>query len=172
MQQRVAICRALVSHPELLLMDEPFGALDPIIRHKAQEDLLAIQRRFRTTVVLVTHDMDEAIALGDRIAVMDKGKLLQYAPPADIIAKPATAFVEELIGSGDRAFRLLSLSEVRDAVEPGDAPGDPIAATASMRDAYAEALWSGREALPVSDGGKVIGRVTTVALAKHAARPR
>ena len=171
-QQRVGVARALAAEPKLLLMDEPFGALDPIIRHKAQEDLLAIQRRFKTTVVLVTHDMDEAIALGDRIAVMDKGRLLQCDPPEKIISHPATPFVEELIGSGDRAFRLLSLTEVRDAVETGEAPGEPIAATASMRDAYAEALWSSRDALPVSDGGKVIGRVTLAALAKHAARPK
>lgn len=170
-QQRVGVARALAAEPKLLLMDEPFGALDPIIRHKAQDDLLAIQRRFKTTVVLVTHDMDEAIALGDRIAVMDKGKLLQCDPPARIITHPATPFVEELIGSGDRAFRLLSLAEVRDAVEAGDAPGEPIPATTSMRDAYAEALWSSRDALPVSDNGTVIGRVTLVALAKHAARP-
>jgi osmoprotectant transport system ATP-binding protein len=153
-------------------MDEPFGALDPIIRHKAQDDLRAIQRRFRTTIVLVTHDMDEAIALGDCIAVMDQGRLLQYAPPADIIARPATPFVGELLGTGDRAFRLLSLLPVREAVEQGDAPGEPISGDASMRDAYAEALWSGREALPVSDKGKIIGRVTLAALAKHAARPR
>ena len=72
-------------------MDEPFGALDPIIRAKAQDDLLAIQKRFGTTIVLVTHDMDEAIRLGDRIAVMDKGKLLQYAPPHEIIAAPGDA---------------------------------------------------------------------------------
>lgn len=171
-QQRVGVARAMAAEPKLLLMDEPFGALDPIIRHKAQEDLLAIQRRFKTTVVMVTHDMDEAVAMGDRIAVMDGGKLLQYAPPAEIIARPATPFVEELIGSGDRAFRLLSLSAVRDAVEPGEAPGEPIAATASMRDAYAEALWSGRDALPVTDGGKIIGRVTIAALARRAARPK
>jgi osmoprotectant transport system ATP-binding protein len=171
-QQRVGVARALAAEPSLLLMDEPFGALDPIIRHKAQDDLLAIQHRFKTTVVLVTHDMDEAIALGDRIAVMDQGKLLQYASPEDIIARPATPFVEELLGTGDRSFRLLALREVREAVEPGEAPGEPIAATTSMRDAYAEALWSSRDALPVSDGGKVIGRVTLAALAKHAARPQ
>jgi osmoprotectant transport system ATP-binding protein len=171
-QQRVGVARALAAEPSLLLMDEPFGALDPIIRHKAQDDLLAIQHRFKTTVVLVTHDMDEAIALGDRIAVMDRGRLLQYASPEDIIARPATPFVEELLGTGDRSFRLLALREVREAVEPGEAPGEPIAATTSMRDAYAEALWSSRDALPVSDGGKVIGRVTLAALAKHAARPQ
>jgi osmoprotectant transport system ATP-binding protein len=171
-QQRVGVARALAAEPHLLLMDEPFGALDPIIRHKAQEDLLAIQRRFRTTVVLVTHDMEEAIALGDRIAVMDQGELLQYAPPAEIIAKPATPFVSELLGTGDRAFRLLSLLPVREAIEPGEAPGEPVAADASMRDAYAEALWSGRDALPVADGGKVVGRVTLTTLAKHATRPQ
>jgi osmoprotectant transport system ATP-binding protein len=171
-QQRVGVARAMAAEPTLLLMDEPFGALDPIIRHKAQQDLLAVQRRFGTTVVLVTHDMDEAIALGDMIAVMDKGKLLQYAPPADIIAHPATEFVSELLGTGDRAFRMLSLKPVREAVEPGEAPGASISAEASMRDAYAEALWSGRDALPVSDGGKVIGRVTLAALAKRAARPK
>ncbi|HEY9010558.1 MAG TPA: ABC transporter ATP-binding protein, partial [Devosia sp.] len=70
-QQRVGVARALAAEPEILLMDEPFGALDPIIRHKAQTDLLAIQKRFGTTIVLVTHDMDEAISLGSRIAVMD-----------------------------------------------------------------------------------------------------
>src|SRR5271163_3257258 len=77
-QQRVGVARALAAEPAVLLMDEPFGALDPIIRAKAQEDLLALQRRLGVTVVLVTHDMEEAIALGDRIAVMDRGRLLQY----------------------------------------------------------------------------------------------
>lgn len=171
-QQRVGVARALAAEPSLLLMDEPFGALDPIIRHKAQADLLAIQRQFKTTIVLVTHDLDEAIALGDRIAVMDKGALLQWATPVDILAKPATAFVDELIGSGDRAFRLLSLTPVRDAVEPGEAAGAAIDASASLRDAYAEALWSGREALPVSENGRSLGRVTLAALAKRAARPQ
>ena len=76
-QQRIGVARALAAEPNILLMDEPYGALDPLIRSKAQEDLLAIQRRFKTTIVLVTHDMEEAIHLGDTIAVMDKGQLLQ-----------------------------------------------------------------------------------------------
>ncbi len=101
-------------------MDEPFGALDPIIRAKAQDDLLAIQKRFGTTIVLVTHDMEEAIHLGDRIAVMDEGKLLQYARAGgDPGAGRRRAFVETLIGTGERPFRLLSLEPVGDAVEPG-----------------------------------------------------
>ncbi|HTM76848.1 MAG TPA: ABC transporter ATP-binding protein, partial [Devosia sp.] len=101
-QQRVGVARALAAEPNILLMDEPYGALDPVIRAKAQEDLLAIQHRFQTTIVLVTHDMEEAIHLGTTIAVMDKGKLLQHARPQDIIAHPATPFVAELIGSAER----------------------------------------------------------------------
>jgi len=172
-QQRVGVARALAAEPNVLLMDEPFGALDPIIRTKAQQDLLAIQKRFGTTIILVTHDMEEAVHLGDRIAVMDAGKLIQYASPAEILAKPATGFVETLVGASDRPFKLLSLGEVRDAVEPGSADGEGIAAEASQRDALAELLWSGRAAMPVtSEDGTAIGRVTVEGLVKRAARPQ
>ena len=172
-QQRVGVARALAAEPKLLLMDEPFGALDPIIRAKAQSDLLAIQKRFGTTIVLVTHDMEEAIHLGGKIAVMDKGKLLQYAPPAEIIAKPATPFVAELIGTGERPFRLLSLTRVRDLVEPGPAQGEPISANATLRDAYAELLWSGRELLPVVDeSGTLLGRIRRDDIAHRAEQPQ
>lgn len=171
-QQRVGVARALAAEPKVLLMDEPFGALDPIIRAKAQDDLLAIQRRFKTTIVLVTHDMEEAIHLGDKIAVMDKGKLLQYAPPHDIIANPATPFVAELIGTAERPFRLLSLKTVGECVEPGEGEGAPIIDTMTMRDAYAECLWSGRKAITVVDiEGKKLGRVTLEILATYAKRP-
>ncbi|MHA6729802.1 ABC transporter ATP-binding protein [Devosia sp. A369] len=171
-QQRVGVARALAAEPKILLMDEPYGALDPVIRAKAQEDLLVIQRRFGTTVVLVTHDMEEAIHLGDTIAVMDKGKLLQCASPAEIIAHPATPFVAELIGSSERPFRLLSLSSVADHIEPGSVDGEPIAAEKSLRDAYAELLWSGRPALPVQRDGQIIGQVTLAGLSRLAARPQ
>jgi osmoprotectant transport system ATP-binding protein len=171
-QQRVGVARALAAEPKLLLMDEPFGALDPIIRAKAQDDLLAIHRRFKTTIVLVTHDMEEAIRLGDRIAVMDAGKLLQYAPPREIIGGPATSFVAELTGAADRPFRLLSLAEVGEIVEPGTGEGNPVPASTSLRDAYAECLWTGRDALSVVDeSGKHIGRVTIEGLAARARRP-
>lgn len=171
-QQRVGVARALAAEPNVLLMDEPFGALDPIIRTKAQEDLLAIQRRFGTTIVLVTHDMEEAVHLGDRIAVMDAGRLVQYATPAEILARPANGFVETLIGSSDRPFKLLSLATVGDAVEPGRAEGEAILAEATQRDALAELLWSGRSAMPVtSNDGAALGRVTVEGLVKRAARP-
>jgi osmoprotectant transport system ATP-binding protein len=171
-QQRVGVARALAAEPNVLLMDEPFGALDPIIRTKAQEDLLAIQKRFGTTNVLVTHDIEEAVHLGDRIAVMDAGKLVQYATPAEILARPANGFVETLIGASDRPFKLLSLGEVRDVVEPGRADGKAIDAEATQRDALAELLWSGRSAMPVvGEDGRALGRVTVDELLKRAARP-
>lgn len=171
-QQRVGVARALAAEPNVLLMDEPFGALDPIIRTKAQEDLLAIQKRFGTTVILVTHDMEEAVHMGDKIAVMDAGKLVQYAKPAEILANPASAFVETLVGASERPFRLLSLGSVRDAVEKGSAEGEAIPGDASQRDALAELLWSGRPALPVKGAdGKPLGRVTVDGLVKRAARP-
>ncbi|MBE0579650.1 ABC transporter ATP-binding protein [Devosia sp.] len=171
-QQRVGVARALAASPNILLMDEPYGALDPVIRAKAQEDLLSIQRRFGTTIVLVTHDMEEAIHLGDRIAVMDKGKLLQFARPAEIIANPATPFVAELIGTSERPFRLLSLARVADHIEPGVVDGEAINDTASLRDAYAELLWSGRPALPVRHEGQIVGQVTLAQLSRLAARPQ
>ncbi|MER8866077.1 ABC transporter ATP-binding protein [Mesorhizobium sp. M0751] len=171
-QQRVGVARALAAEPNVLLMDEPFGALDPIIRTKAQEDLLAIQKRFGTTIILVTHDMEEAVHMGDKIAVMDGGKVVQYAGPAEILAKPASAFVETLVGASEKPFRLLSLGRVRDAVEKGTAEGEAIPGDASQRDALAELLWSGRPALPVKDTeGKPLGRVTVDGLVKRAARP-
>lgn len=154
-QQRVGVARALAARPELLLMDEPFGALDPVIRAKAQEDLRAIQKQLGTTLVIVTHDMEEAVALGDRIAVMDDGNLLQYGPPVEILTAPAAPFVKALIGEGERPFRLLSLGCVADIVTTGDAPGTPVPRQATMRDALAECLWSGRDALPVEGGGVV-----------------
>lgn len=171
-QQRVGVARALAAEPNVLLMDEPFGALDPIIRSKAQEDLLAIQRRFGTTIILVTHDMEEAFHLGGRIAVMDGGRLLQYAAPAEILARPASEFVEHLVGAGDRPFRLLSIGRVGEVVEPGSAEGTAMTAEVSQRDALAELLWSGREALPVvAADGSVLGRVTVDALVRRAVRP-
>lgn len=171
-QQRVGVARALAAEPNVLLMDEPFGALDPIIRNKAQEDLLAIQKRFGTTIILVTHDMEEAVHMGDKIAVMDGGKVVQYAEPAEILARPASAFVETLVSASEKPFRLLSLGRVRDAVENGTAEGEAIPGDASQRDALAELLWSGRPALPVTDtDGKPLGRVTVDGLVKRAARP-
>ncbi len=167
-QQRVGVARALAAKPALLLMDEPFGSLDPVIRGKAQDDLLAIQRRLGTTIVLVTHDMNEAFHLGDRIAVMDQARLLQYATPADLLTHPAEAFVEQLVGTAERPFRLLSLVTVQDAMEPGQAEGEPLSITATLRDALAQLIWRGRPALPVADAsGAPVGRISVDGILKH-----
>jgi len=171
-QQRVGVARGLAAEPNILLMDEPFGALDAIIRTKAREDLLDIQKQLGITIILVTHDIEEAIQLGNMIAVMDAGKLVQHATPADILTKPANAFVEELVGSAERPFRLLSLESVRDAVEPGDIDGPPVPLDISKRDALGEMLWSGRTTLPVQNkDGTSAGHVTLDALARRASRP-
>lgn len=154
-QQRVGVARALAARPEVLLMDEPFGALDPVIRAKAQADLLELQKKLGTTLVIVTHDMEEAIALGDHIAVMDKGRLLQYGTPKDLLTQPADDFVESLIGSAERPFRLLSLTTVADLAEQGEATGATIARTTNLRDALAECLWRGVDVLPLDGGGVV-----------------
>jgi osmoprotectant transport system ATP-binding protein len=171
-QQRVGVARAMAARPALLLMDEPFGALDPIIRAKAQADLKAIQRHTGTTILLVTHDMAEAIHLGDRIAVMDGGLLKQYAPAADILARPADAFVDDLIGSVDRPFHYLTLERLGPAVEPGEAGGPPLTADVSLYEALGALLWSGRKAAPVVDAaGAPLGRVSLDSIAERAARP-
>jgi osmoprotectant transport system ATP-binding protein len=160
-QQRVGVARALAAKPALLLMDEPFGALDPVIRGKAQEDLLAIQRRLGATIVLVTHDMNEAFHLGDRIAVMDQARLLQYAAPADLLTHPAAPFVEQLTGTAERPFRLLSLIRVQEAVEPGGAEGDALSLTTTLHDALARLIGLGKQALPVIDAsGNAVGRIS------------
>jgi osmoprotectant transport system ATP-binding protein len=171
-QQRVGVARALAAKPNVLLMDEPFGALDPVIRKKAQDDLVAIQRRFRTTVLLVTHDMEEAFHLGDRIAVMDKAKLLQVAKPGEILAHPSSDFVGRLVGNRERPFRLLSLATAREAVEPGEAPGEPVCVDASLEDVLSDLLWTGRSAAPVVDAsGAPLGQVRLDRLRAYGKRP-
>ncbi|MEH3091917.1 MAG: ABC transporter ATP-binding protein [Agrobacterium cavarae] len=169
-QQRVGVARALAAEPNILLMDEPFGALDPIIRAKAQEDLLAIQNKLGVTIVLVTHDMDEAFFLADRIAVMDKGKVVQYGPPAELVLSPATPFVRTLIGERERPLRLLSVATVSEIVEPGEAEGEPLTGSLSQRDALSAMLWAGRDSLPVVDtNGQKIGRIRRETLLQQAA---
>lgn len=172
MKQRVAIARALANRPRILLMDEPFGALDPIIRNKAQDDLFALQRRLGITVVIVTHDIEEALKLGDTIAVMDGGRLLQVATPAEILGKPAAGVVEQLVAGVDRPLRLLALTPIDAVAEPGHADGEPIAATRTLRDAVSELLWRGVDVLPVEDGdGRTTRRITLDAIRGHARKP-
>ncbi len=99
-RQRVGIARALAASPEILLMDEPFGAVDEITRKLLQEEILRIYKELNVTIVFITHDIKEALKLGTRVLVMDKGKIIQIGPPAEIIENPKTDFVKKLIGKG------------------------------------------------------------------------
>jgi osmoprotectant transport system ATP-binding protein len=113
-RQRVGVARALAADPPLMLMDEPFGAIDPINRGRLQNEFLRLQADLRKTIVFVTHDIDEAIKMGDRIAILQQGgKLAQYAPPAELLMYPASPFVEDFVGA-DRALKRLALQRVRD----------------------------------------------------------
>ncbi|WP_064707841.1 ABC transporter ATP-binding protein [Rhizobium bangladeshense] len=165
-QQRVGVARALAAEPELLLMDEPFGALDPVIRGKAQDDLLAIQKQFGTTIILVTHDMDEAFHLGNQIAVMSQGKLLQCSTPEKILTEPADPFVQQLTGTSDRALKLMSLLPLKESMEPAKSGlAYALPQSLSLRDALAEMIWQGVDEAAVQDNDKAaVGSISMTRL--------
>lgn len=170
-QQRVGVARALAAEPAVLLMDEPFGALDPIIRAKAQDDLLGIQRRFGTTILLVTHDIDEAFRLGNRVAVMSEGRVLQYDRPAALLKHPADPLVSRMTGVADRAMKLLSLTTAGEVAGPagagdGDTSGRTVVqASASLREVLSELIWRGAQSALVTDpDGTVRGRLTVAGI--------
>jgi osmoprotectant transport system ATP-binding protein len=137
-QQRAGVARALAADPPVLLMDEPFGAVDPIVRTRLQDELLTLQRELHKTIVFVTHDIDEAIRLGDRMAILNVGGVLEhYAPPADILAAPANDFVADFLG-GERGLKRLSLVPIASvALDPGPTLS-PDATVADARRLMAE----------------------------------
>ncbi|MCK9515225.1 MAG: ABC transporter ATP-binding protein [Ottowia sp.] len=127
-QQRIGVARALAADPPVMLMDEPFSAIDPINRAVIQDEFLSMQKELRKTIMFVSHDIDEAIKMGDRIAVLREGRLVQYDTPDDLLAAPRNAFIESFLGE-DRAFKRLSLVKVREVVsdEIGTVtPGDTL----------------------------------------------
>jgi osmoprotectant transport system ATP-binding protein len=166
-QQRVGVARALAARPEILLMDEPFGALDPITRAALQEEIARIHAESRTTIVFVTHDMDEALRLASRIAIMAKGRLVQAGTPVQLLSAPATDFVRDFIGREDLGVRLLSLQPVASRLRHGEAgAGDPIPASASLRQALSEMIAQRTDRLPVVDeNGRKVGALALEDLA-------
>jgi len=114
-RQRVGVARALAADPPIMLMDEPFGALDPITRARLQDEFLNVQEKIKKTIVFVTHDIDEAIKMGDKIAILRKGKLIQYASPEEMLTNPANEFVESLVG-GNRTLKRLNLIRCRESM--------------------------------------------------------
>ncbi|ESR27403.1 ABC transporter ATP-binding protein [Lutibaculum baratangense] len=174
-QQRVGVARAIAAEPAVLLMDEPFGALDPITRQRLQAEFAAIQRRRRMTVILVTHDMDEAFKLADTIAVMDEGRILQIASPEELLREPRQGFVRTLVGLDDRALRILSLHTVdeirREPTGRWEVRGETLidresgravnglGAGDTLREAASRIIWEAVETLPVLEAGSVVGEV-------------
>jgi len=115
--QRIGVARALAADPPILLMDEPFGAVDPLTRERLQAQFIRIQQELKKTIILVTHDLDEAIRLADRLAIMESGKLVQYDTPEAILAKPVNKFVHDFVGT-DRALKRLSRISIKGVVKP------------------------------------------------------
>jgi osmoprotectant transport system ATP-binding protein len=159
-RQRVGVARALAADPPVMLMDEPFGAIDPINRERLQNEFLRLQAELRKTVVFVTHDIDEAIKMGDRIAVMQEGGVLaQYAKPAELLMQPANEFVEDFVGA-DRALKRLALQRVRDVTllpARDGATGPEIAPDALLRDALSKLIAHDAHYARVIEDGRVLG---------------
>jgi len=176
-QQRVGVARALAADPPILLMDEPFGALDPITRARLQDELKAIQRKLHKTIVIVTHDMDEAVRLADTVAVLRHGRLVQLDGPSRLLVAPADSFVADLLGR-DRLLKFLRTVPLRAVASPPGAErveGPELSESSSLEDALLTMLAAGApRAIAVAPGGRIVGSVTaeTVVTAAAAAAPR
>ena len=180
-QQRVGLARALATDPGILLMDEPFGALDAITRFRMQEELLRIQHGVRKTILFVSHDVEEAFRLGDQIAVLSEGRLVQLGTPVDLLVHPANDFVRRLVGA-DNVLRHLQYLPVTAAMDPNGA-GPPDAARAegggcrsdaTLLQALLRLIETNAPALAVFDaqGGAPIGRISLSSINREIARAR
>jgi osmoprotectant transport system ATP-binding protein len=160
-RQRVGLARALAADPPLMLMDEPFGAIDPIVRARLQDEFLRLQREVRKTVVFVTHDIDEAIKVGDRIAILRRGgRLAQYDTPETILKRPADEFVADFVGA-DRALKAMALHTLAELELRPAANGVRAPRTTTLRDALSLLIAEQADVLTVTDDdGRVLGSVT------------
>lgn len=160
-QQRVGVARALAADPEILLMDEPFGALDPITREALARELALIQQQTRKTIVFVTHDIDMALRLADIVAIMHQGRIVQAGAPLEIIEHPAGDFVRDFIGRVDLGLKLLSVRRIAERIRPGlIVAGEPLADTAPLAEALSQMVVRRTDRLPVRDPtGTVTGSV-------------
>jgi osmoprotectant transport system ATP-binding protein len=169
-RQRVGVARALAADPPVMLMDEPFGAVDPVVRARLQDEFLNILRKLNKTVIFVTHDIDEAIRMGDVVAIMKDGRVAQYDTPDRLLAHPVDAFVADFVGA-DRALKRLALVTAGDVVESGLAATDAprVAAAMPLRDVLATLLAAGKDVAAVVDGNDApVGTVTLSAIRARA----
>ena len=167
-QQRVGVARALAGDPAILLMDEPFGSLDPVTRDALQQEIARIHKASGKTILFVTHDIDEALRLATRIVLLDRGRVVQDGTPREILARPAADFVSEFVGRGDIGLKLLGLDTVSGLVRRGEsAAGDPIPISASLREALSIAIARGVDRLPVADDqGRAVGAIAVADITK------
>ncbi|MCS2155020.1 ABC transporter ATP-binding protein [Scandinavium goeteborgense] len=158
-QQRVGVARALAANPEVLLMDEPFGALDPVTRGALQQEMRRIHQLLGRTIVLVTHDIDEALRLADHLVLMDNGEVVQQGTPLSMLTAPENDFVREFFGRSELGVRLLSLRGVADYVRHEEhISGEPLRASMSLREALSLFVARRSEVLPVvNDDGTPCG---------------
>jgi osmoprotectant transport system ATP-binding protein len=156
--QRIGVARALAADPPILLMDEPFGAVDPLTRERLQDQFVRIQQELKKTVIMVTHDLDEAIRLADRVAIMQAGRLVQYDNPEVILSKPANRFVHDFVGT-DRALKRLS----RISIDAFIKPASIVRVSMSAEDAIS-AIGDYRWGWVVDDEGKLVGWVDRAAI--------
>jgi glycine betaine/proline transport system ATP-binding protein len=154
MQQRVGLARAFATDAPILLMDEPFSALDPLIRTRLQDELLELQKSLKRTILFVSHDLDEAFKLGDRIAIMEGGRIVQEGRPRDIYTAPGSDYVADFVAH----MNPLGVLTARDVMEPGAAEGPPLGPETPVAEVMA--ALERAEALPVAEGGAALGRVT------------
>jgi osmoprotectant transport system ATP-binding protein len=151
-QQRVGVARALAGDPELLLMDEPFAAVDPITRDALQAELAHIHRATGKTILFVTHDIEEALRLASEIAIMDRGRIVQRGAPIEILERPANDFVRDFVGHQGLGLKLLSVRKVGDRLRRGEtAEGEPLALDASLGEALSAMTARHTDRLPVAD---------------------
>jgi len=160
-QQRVGVARALAADPGILLMDEPFGALDPITRGALESELGLIQQQARKTIVFVTHDIDMALRLADLVVIMHEGRIAQQGTPLEVLEHPADDFVRAFIGSDEIGLKLLTVRRVGDRVRPGIVvAGDPLAPAATLTEALSQMVVRRTDRIPVRDpSGAVTGSV-------------
>lgn len=165
-QQRVGVARALAGDPSVLLMDEPFGSLDPITRESLQEEIARIHKASGKTVLFVTHDIDEALRLATRIVLLDHGRIVQVGTAREILANPATEFVADFVGRSDIGIKLLGLDTVAARVRHGEtASGEPIPMTASLREALSMLIARRVDRLAVVDEqGRHVGAIAVADL--------
>jgi osmoprotectant transport system ATP-binding protein len=158
-QQRVGVARALAADPELLLMDEPFGAVDPITRDALQAELSRIHRATTKTIVFVTHDIEEALRLATQIAILHQGRIAQFGPPVEILERPASDFVSDFVSRQGLGLKLLSVRLIGDRMRAGEiAEGEPLTVDTSLRDALSVMITRRAERLPVCDAeGRNLG---------------